>query len=71
MSTALFHDFEDTVPTAPGAFDPLGDDQAERHSGWGALSECAAAESGAHHDAAPTTSLSLMQRIWRRIAEMI
>lgn len=37
MSTAIFHDFEDTIPTAPGAFNTIGDDQAERHSGWGAL----------------------------------
>lgn len=39
--------FAETEPAYRGSADALGDDQAERHSGWGALSECAV-EGGRH-----------------------
>ena len=39
-------EFVDTVATDYGSADALGDDQAERHSAWGAIDECAAPEGG-------------------------
>ncbi len=30
---------DDAPADGPGSFDALGDDQAERHSGWGAMDE--------------------------------
>jgi len=40
-----------------GNADPVGDDQAERHSSWGALQECAP-EGGKHRDPVATHRFS-------------
>lgn len=45
--------FVDTVSTDFGSADPLGDDQAERTSAWGALQECAP-EGGKHAEPVPS-----------------
>jgi len=42
-------DFVDTIATGPGSADALGDDQAERHSAWGAIDETAV-EGGVHRE---------------------
>lgn len=44
----------DTIATGPGSADPLGDDQAERHSGWGMFSDSAAPEGGKHREPSKT-----------------
>lgn len=49
-------DFADTIATGPGSADALGDDQAQRHSGWGALDESAAVEGGVHREPSRTFS---------------
>lgn len=43
-------DFADTIATGHGSADALGDDQAQRHSGWGALDESAAVDGGKHRE---------------------
>lgn len=40
----------DTIATDYGSADALGDDQAERHSAWGAIDESAAPEGGRHRE---------------------
>ena len=42
-------EFVDTMPTDYGSADALGDDQAERHSAWGAIDETAV-EGGVHRE---------------------
>ena len=49
-------DFVDTIATGPGSADALGDDQAERHSAWGAIDESAAPEGGRHREPSRTES---------------
>lgn len=44
----------DTIATDFGSADAVGDDQAERHSNWGALQECAV-EGGRHHEPSNAT----------------
>ena len=46
--------FPHTVPTDYGSADALGDDQALRHSAWGAIDECAAPEGGRHREPSRT-----------------
>lgn len=49
-------EFVDTMPTDYGSADALGDDQAERHSAWGAIDESAAPEGGRHREPSRTES---------------
>lgn len=56
--------WHDTVATNFGSADALGDDQAERHSGWGALQECAV-EGGRHREPTSTFKPSLWARFVR------
>ena len=44
----------DTIATDYGSADALGDDQAQRHSAWGAVDECAAPEGGKHREPSRT-----------------
>lgn len=46
----------DTMPTDYGSADALGDDQADRHSAWGAIDECAAPEGGRFRQPSHTVS---------------
>jgi len=46
----------DTIATDYGSADALGDDQAQRHSAWGAVDECAAPEGGKHREPSRTVS---------------
>lgn len=46
----------DTVATDYGSADALGDDQAQRHSAWGAIDESAAPEGGRHRGPSRTVS---------------
>jgi len=46
----------DTIATDFGSADAVGDDQAQRHSGWGALDETAAVEGGMHREPSRTFS---------------
>jgi len=46
----------DTIATDYGGADALGDDQAQRHSAWGAIDECAAPEGGKHREPSRTVS---------------
>lgn len=52
--------FADTV-AMHGSADAIGDDQAERSSGWGALDECAAPEGGMHREPVDTAESSLLR----------
>ena len=58
-------EFMDTEPLT-GSSDALGDDNAERHSGWGYLPECAP-ECGQIHPSQPSTvhRPGLLQRLLR------
>ena len=44
----------DTIATDYGSADALGDDQAQRHSAWGAVDESAAPEGGKHREPSKT-----------------
>lgn len=57
-ATRAWPPFPDTVATGRGSADAIGDDQAERASGWGALDECAAVEGGQHREPVPAPSES-------------
>lgn len=57
-------DFEDTVATGPGSADALGDDQAERHSGWGMLSDSAAPDGGKHREPSKTARDDTPSAAW-------
>ena len=46
--------WHDTVATDYGSADALGDDQAQRHSAWGAIDESAAPEGGRHREPSRT-----------------
>ena len=52
---AVHNRWHETIPTDYGSADALGDDQAERHSAWGAISECAI-EGGRHREPSRTVS---------------
>lgn len=56
----------DTEATGSGSADAVGDDQAERASGWGALDESAAVEGGTHREpaGAPSESSVLRLLLW-------
>lgn len=51
---AVYEPWRDTVPTDYGSADALGDDQAERHSAWGAIDESAAPAGGKHREPSRT-----------------
>lgn len=51
----VFLEEDEIERAARGSADALGDDQAARHSNWGALSECAP-ESGKHREPSKTVS---------------
>ena len=61
-ATAILQQWPDTMPVVRaaepeakrGCADPIGDDQAERCSAWGALDECAAVEGGVFAGPAPS-----------------
>lgn len=62
-ATRAWPPFPDTVATGCGSADAIGDDQAERSSGWGALDECSAVEGGQHREPGPAPSESSVLRL--------
>lgn len=58
--------FADTVAIGPGSGDPIGDDQCQRISDWGALDESAAVEGGRYRRpaAAPSETSVLRLLLW-------
>lgn len=67
LDAAIAEKFSDHPPLSPaGSADAIGDDQAERHSGWGYLPDCAP-EGGQIHPAQPATYQrpSLLRRFLR------